>query len=101
LADNLDVDFALINRKRARKAGVLRQSLSGANGPAENAAETVEEKMEILVGDVRGKNAILLDDMIDTGETLTLAAKELDQAGAKAVYAIVSHGLSLLSPPLQ
>ncbi|PLW12951.1 hypothetical protein PCANC_07826 [Puccinia coronata f. sp. avenae] len=93
LADNLDVDFALINRKRARKAGVLRQSLSGANGPAENAAETVEEKMEILVGDVRGKNAILLDDMIDTGETLTLAAKELDQAGAKAVYAIVSHGL--------
>jgi phosphoribosylpyrophosphate synthetase len=55
-------------------------------------AEQVEEKMEILVGDVRGKNAILLDDMIDTGETLTLAAKELDQAGAKAVYAIVSHG---------
>ncbi|KAA1137785.1 hypothetical protein PGTUg99_017676 [Puccinia graminis f. sp. tritici] len=92
LADKLDVDFALINRKRARKAGVLRQSMSGPNGPMEH-SEQVEEKMEILVGDVRGKNAILLDDMIDTGETLTLAAKELDQAGAKAVYAIVSHGL--------
>ncbi|KAI9630163.1 hypothetical protein KEM48_012193 [Puccinia striiformis f. sp. tritici PST-130] len=81
LADNLDVDFALIDRKRARKAGVLRQSLSGSM--AENSEIVMEEKMEILVGDVRGKNAILLDDMIDTGETLTLAAKELDQAGAK------------------
>lgn len=51
--------------------------------------------MEILVGDVRNKNAILLDDMIDTGETLALAAKELHAAGAKAVYAIVSHGAFL------
>lgn len=96
LADSLDVDFALINRKRARKVGALRLSI-GAGGATAMAStdqvEQIEEKMEILVGDVAGKNAILLDDMIDTGETLTLAAKELDQAGAKAVYAIVSHGL--------
>ena len=63
-------------------------SLSGANGQTEN-AEMVKEKTEIFVSDVRGKNVILLDDMIDTGETLTLAAKELDQASSKAVDAIV------------
>lgn len=50
--------------------------------------------MEILVGDVKGKNAILIDDMADTGETISLAAKELSEAGAKAVYAIVTHGAS-------
>lgn len=52
-----------------------------------------EQKMEILVGDVRGKTAILVDDMIDTGRTLALAAKTLKDAGAKEVYAHVSHGL--------
>ncbi|KAG0147021.1 hypothetical protein CROQUDRAFT_656678 [Cronartium quercuum f. sp. fusiforme G11] len=86
LADRLDVDFALINRKRARR-------LTKVTGVVGGADDSMEERMEILVGDVRGKNAILLDDMIDTGETLALAAKELDAAGAKAVYAIVSHGL--------
>ncbi|CAH7685233.1 ribose-phosphate pyrophosphokinase [Phakopsora pachyrhizi] len=98
LADQLDVDFALINRKRARRAGVLRRSVTGNNSQPIDQSEisltdAVEEKMEILVGDVRGKNAILIDDMIDTGETLSLAAKELHEAGSKAVYAIVSHGL--------
>ena len=63
-------------------------SLSGANGQTEN-AEMVKEKTEIFVSDVRGKNVILLDDMIDTGEMLTLATKELDQASSKAVDAIV------------
>ncbi|MBW0561958.1 hypothetical protein O181_101673, partial [Austropuccinia psidii MF-1] len=96
LADTLDVDFALINRKRARKArksinGIV--SLDATNTEIANSPDQVEEKMEILVGDVKGKNAILLDDMVDTGETLELAANALDQAGAKAVYAIVSHGL--------
>ncbi|EGG08702.1 uncharacterized protein MELLADRAFT_42818 [Melampsora larici-populina 98AG31] len=98
LADKLDVDFALINRKRARKAIHKTNHQNGVETPNETTEEKKneelgEEKMEILVGDVRGKNAILLDDMIDTGETLSLAAKELHSAGAKAVYAIVSHGL--------
>jgi len=70
LADRLDVDFALINRNR-----------------------TKGDAMEILVGNVAGKNAILIDDMCDTGVTLKLAANVLTQSGAKAVYAIVTHGL--------
>lgn len=57
--------------------------------------ENVEEetRMEILVGDVKGKTAILVDDMVDTGRTLALAAKTLKEAGAKEVYAHISHGL--------
>lgn len=37
--------------------------------------------------------AVLIDDMCDTGETLSLATATLQAAGAKGVYAMVSHGL--------
>ncbi|EEB91396.1 hypothetical protein MPER_10248 [Moniliophthora perniciosa FA553] len=66
IADKLGVEFALIHRKR--------------DGKADNAPE----RMEILVGDVKDKVAILVDDMIDTGKTLTLAAKTLHEKGARA-----------------
>ena len=65
--------------------------------------------MELLVGDVKDKVivlhpnpptlsltphqvALLVDDMIDSGTTLTLAARTLQEKGAKAVYALISHG---------
>ncbi|KAK0494891.1 phosphoribosyltransferase-like protein [Armillaria luteobubalina] len=75
IADKLGVEFALIHRKR--------------DGKNENAPE----RMEILVGDVKDKVAILVDDMIDTGHTLTLAAETLHEKGAKSVHALISHGL--------
>lgn len=37
--------------------------------------------------------AILVDDMIDTGKTLALATRALEEAGAKAIFCLVSHGL--------
>ena len=37
--------------------------------------------------------AILVDDMIDTGITLQLAAKTLHEKGVKATYDIISHGM--------
>ncbi|HPX61425.1 MAG TPA: ribose-phosphate pyrophosphokinase [Deltaproteobacteria bacterium] len=46
-----------------------------------------------LIGDVRGKIAVLLDDMVDTAGTLTLAAKALKDNGAKSVYACATHGV--------
>lgn len=58
------------------------------------------EKMELLVGDVKGKVAILIDDMIDTGHTVRLAAGVLKEAGAKEVYALISHGTLSNHPPL-
>ena len=41
-----------------------------------------------------------MDDMIDTGTTLTLAARSLKENGALRAYALVSHGWALLSFPL-
>jgi len=46
-----------------------------------------------LVGDVDGYDVIMVDDMIDTAGTLTKAAAELRNMGAKRVFAFASHGL--------
>ncbi|XHX77226.1 MAG: ribose-phosphate pyrophosphokinase [Stenomitos frigidus ULC029] len=50
-----------------------------------------------VIGDVQGKTAILVDDMIDTAGTITEAAKILRQEGARRVYACATH--ALFSPP--
>jgi len=50
-----------------------------------------------LIGDVRDKTAIILDDMVDTAGTLTQAAKALKENGAKAVFACATH--AVLSGP--
>ena len=46
-----------------------------------------------LVGSVQGKNAIIIDDMIDTAGTLCEAAKALKSHGANHVYAFATHGI--------
>ena len=46
-----------------------------------------------LVGDVRGKTALIIDDMADTCGTLARASEVLMENGAKAVYACATHGL--------
>ncbi|KAK0522172.1 ribose phosphate diphosphokinase subunit prs4 [Tilletia horrida] len=75
----------------ADKGGASGQDqVDEAGGDGEGEVET---KMEILVGEVKGKIAILVDDMVDTGRTLALAARTLEEAGAAKVYAIISHGL--------
>ncbi|KIY64020.1 phosphoribosyl pyrophosphokinase [Cylindrobasidium torrendii FP15055 ss-10] len=75
LADKLGVEFALIHRAR------------------DNKVRDAPERMDILVGDVKDKVAILVDDMIDTGVTLAMAAKTLKEKGARSVHALISHGL--------
>ena len=47
----------------------------------------------VLVGRVKEKIAILVDDMADTCGTLCLAAQHLAEAGATKVYALVTHGI--------
>jgi ribose-phosphate pyrophosphokinase len=44
-----------------------------------------------MVGDVRGRTAVIVDDMISTGGTLLEAASVLRQRGACAVYAVATH----------
>jgi len=50
-----------------------------------------------LIGDVRDKTAIIVDDMIDTAGTLTQAVQSLLKNGAKRVFAVASH--AVLSGP--
>jgi ribose-phosphate pyrophosphokinase len=55
-------------------------------------APNVSEVMNV-VGDVRGKNAIIVDDIIDTAGTLCNAAQAVMDAGAASVKACASHGV--------
>jgi ribose-phosphate pyrophosphokinase len=59
---------------------------------AHNVAEVLN-----VIGDVEGKTAVLVDDMIDTGGTITEGAKLLREQGARQVYACATH--AVFSPP--
>jgi ribose-phosphate pyrophosphokinase len=67
-------------------------AVSDAGSHSSNDEDPAFDKMELLVGDVRGRVAILIDDMVDTGHTVRLAAGVLRDSGAEAVYALISHG---------
>jgi ribose-phosphate pyrophosphokinase len=56
--------------------------------PAPNVSEVVN-----IIGDVKGKDAIIVDDMIDTAGTVCAAAQAIKDKGARAVYAVASHGV--------
>ena len=47
----------------------------------------------MLVGDIANRTAILIDDLADTSNTITRAAKLLKKEGAKKVYALITHGV--------
>ena len=59
-------------------------------------AHNVAEVMNVI-GEVAGKTAVLVDDMIDTGGTISQGAKLLRQEGARQVYACATH--AVFSPP--
>ncbi|WP_448280799.1 ribose-phosphate pyrophosphokinase [Phormidesmis priestleyi] len=59
-------------------------------------AHNIAEVMNVI-GDVRGKTAVLVDDMIDTAGTITEGAKLLREQGARQVYACATH--AVFSPP--
>ncbi|MEO1126845.1 MAG: ribose-phosphate diphosphokinase, partial [Cyanobacteria bacterium J06639_16] len=59
-------------------------------------AHNVAEVMN-LIGDIKGKTAVLVDDMIDTAGTICEGARLLRQEGARQVYACATH--AVFSPP--
>jgi len=80
---------------RARKMGDIMHcpiAIIDKRRPKPNVAEVMG-----IVGDVEGRIAILIDDMIDTAGTITAAARALMNRGAKEVYAACTH--PLFSPP--
>ncbi|CDQ21777.1 ribose-phosphate pyrophosphokinase [Halobacillus karajensis] len=70
MADRLKAPIAIIDKRR----------------PRPNVAEVMN-----IVGNIEGKTAILIDDIIDTAGTITLAANALVENGAKDVYACCTH----------
>ncbi len=79
MAERLEAPIAIIDKRR----------------PEPNVAEVMN-----IVGDVSGKTAILVDDIIDTAGTITLAASALIESGAKEVYASCTHPV-LSGPALE
>ena len=55
-------------------------------------SDNISEVLNII-GNVNGKDCILIDDIVDTAGTLTNAAEELIKVGAKTVSAYISHGV--------
>ncbi|MGF6905683.1 ribose-phosphate pyrophosphokinase [Fusobacterium sp. PH5-44] len=72
LAEWLDCKMAIIDKRR----------------PRPNVSEVMN-----LIGDVKNKIAIFVDDMIDTAGTITNAAEAIMKRGAKATYACCTHGI--------
>ncbi|WP_257984253.1 ribose-phosphate diphosphokinase [Neobacillus cucumis] len=54
-------------------------------------ADSGESEIMNVIGNIEGKNAILVDDLINTGGTITLAANALLERGAKTIYACCTH----------
>lgn len=73
-ADDLKVDLAIVDKRRLSASRV---------------------EASAIIGDVNGKEVILVDDICSTGETLRLASLACKKAGAKKVIAAVTHGLLL------
>ena len=79
LVERIDTDLAIVDKRRA--------------APGEVAGMTV-------IGDVAGRDCLLIDDMVDTAGTLCKAADLLIEQGANSVSAYISHGV-LSGPALE
>ncbi|CCF57096.1 hypothetical protein KAFR_0C01010 [Kazachstania africana CBS 2517] len=108
IADSLELSFALIHKERRSQLlkGPPDATLtSGGSLPISakplvsrlNLEKTVENSKFIqttmLVGDVRNKTCIIVDDLVDTSYTITRAARLLKDQGASTVYALITHGI--------
>ena len=96
IADNLvvaspDVGGVKLARKFAAELGT-DLVIVDKRRPKANVAEVMN-----IIGDVRGRNVLLVDDMIDTAGTLVNAAKAIKEAGGLKIYAAATH--PILSGP--
>ncbi|KAI0554031.1 phosphoribosyl pyrophosphokinase [Xylaria curta] len=76
IADSLGMDFALIHKERRPTRITDRQNAT-----------------MMLVGNVANRVCILIDDLVDTANTITRAAKLLRKERATVVYALITHGV--------
>ena len=79
IAKRLDSDLAIIDKRR----------------PKANVAEVMN-----IIGDVAGRNCVIMDDIVDTANTLCKAATALKESGAQKVFAYCTHAV-LSGPAVQ
>jgi len=71
-ADMMNLPIAIVDKRR----------------PKANVAEVMN-----VIGDIRDKDVILIDDIVDTGGSITEAANAMDKLGAKNIYACCTHAV--------
>ncbi len=92
----VDDDFVVVSPDigsvaRARKVAArmdAKMAIIDKRRPKANVMEVMN-----IIGDVKGKNCLMIDDMIDTAGTIVQGAIALKEAGAKEIYACCSHGV--------
>ena len=72
VAKRIDASLAIVDKRRERPG---------------------DSEVMNVIGDVEGKNCILVDDIVDSGGTLVNAAEALLEKGAEGVYAYITHGV--------
>jgi ribose-phosphate pyrophosphokinase len=82
-----DAGRVKLNKKFASKIGA-ELAILDKERPAQQVAE-----IGYVIGDVKGKTAVIVDDMIDTAGTLAAAVKTVKEEGAARVYAAATHAI--------
>ncbi|GBL52460.1 ribose-phosphate pyrophosphokinase [Candidozyma auris] len=96
IADALGCSFALIHKERRTKVTPLTIGspiLSASVSMNSTISTTTHVNSSMLVGDVKGKVCVLIDDLADTCNTITRAARLLKETGASYVYCLVTHAI--------
>jgi ribose-phosphate pyrophosphokinase len=75
------------------RARAFAKRLDSALAIIDKRREATAIKSMVLIGNVWGKEAVILDDMVTTGATLTMAAELLMRHGARMVHACVTHAV--------
>ena len=88
-------DVVVVSPKNSgvKRARSLAEHLDAPIAIIDYAQDDAHRNEGYIIGEVAGKKAILIDDILNTGRTFTEAAKIVDREGATEIYAVSSHGL--------
>ena len=91
----LGSDVVVVSPKNSgvKRARSLAEYLDAPIAIIDYAQDDSERSQGYIIGDVEGKKAILIDDILNTGRTFSEAAKIVEREGATEIYAVSSHGL--------
>ncbi|HEL1586506.1 TPA: ribose-phosphate diphosphokinase [Streptococcus suis] len=88
-------DVVIVSPKNSgiKRARGLAEHLDSPIAIIDYAQDDSDRAEGYIIGDVAGKRAILIDDILNTGKTFSEAAKIVQEGGATEIYAVASHGL--------